>query len=249
MPCYDKKLEASRPDFYDDVHATRDVDCVITTGELDRMMRERGWDLSRPATVNVSVPAKREEGPSRHRPDTNEARLEEEGEGEEDQTRDEARFVSDEAEPESGNGLGRLGAPELPSLLTHPGTSSGSYLHSLLGSYTSSAESSLVLTSRTLRSADYEEYTLTDSRTGRVVFRGARCYGFRNLQNLVRRVGRDAGVQVGRGAAGRLAGGRAKGAAARVVRARKMKGDPAVTGAGAGTEAQAAAKQVDEERG
>jgi len=32
MPCYDKKLEASRQDFYGDVYSTRDVDCVITTG-------------------------------------------------------------------------------------------------------------------------------------------------------------------------------------------------------------------------
>ena len=32
MPCYDKKLEASRQDFYDDVYSTRDVDCVITSG-------------------------------------------------------------------------------------------------------------------------------------------------------------------------------------------------------------------------
>ena len=34
MPCYDKKLEASRQDFYDDIYATRDVDCVITTGQF-----------------------------------------------------------------------------------------------------------------------------------------------------------------------------------------------------------------------
>jgi len=32
MPCYDKKLEASRQDFYDDIYSTRDIDCVITTG-------------------------------------------------------------------------------------------------------------------------------------------------------------------------------------------------------------------------
>lgn len=32
MPCYDKKLEASRPDFFHQEHQTRDVDCVITTG-------------------------------------------------------------------------------------------------------------------------------------------------------------------------------------------------------------------------
>ena len=33
MPCFDKKLEASRPDFYSDLYSTRDVDCVITSGK------------------------------------------------------------------------------------------------------------------------------------------------------------------------------------------------------------------------
>lgn len=32
MPCFDKKLEASRNDFYNDLYRTRDVDCVITSG-------------------------------------------------------------------------------------------------------------------------------------------------------------------------------------------------------------------------
>ena len=32
MMCYDKKLEASRNDFYSDLYRTRDVDCVITSG-------------------------------------------------------------------------------------------------------------------------------------------------------------------------------------------------------------------------
>ena len=32
MMCYDKKLEASRSDFYSDLYRTRDVDCVITSG-------------------------------------------------------------------------------------------------------------------------------------------------------------------------------------------------------------------------
>lgn len=31
MPCYDKKLEASREDFYNQQRKTRDVDCVITS--------------------------------------------------------------------------------------------------------------------------------------------------------------------------------------------------------------------------
>lgn len=35
MPCYDKKLEASREDFYSEVNSSRDVDCVITSSKLN----------------------------------------------------------------------------------------------------------------------------------------------------------------------------------------------------------------------
>lgn len=33
MPCYDKKLEASREDFYSEVNDSKDVDCVITSSK------------------------------------------------------------------------------------------------------------------------------------------------------------------------------------------------------------------------
>lgn len=59
MPCYDKKLEASREDFYSDVYQTRDVDCVITTGELEIMFRENGvtdWNSLPEAAVDTLVP-------------------------------------------------------------------------------------------------------------------------------------------------------------------------------------------------
>eukprot|EP00057_Strongylocentrotus_purpuratus_P024896 XP_011679370.1 PREDICTED: cytosolic Fe-S cluster assembly factor narfl isoform X1 [Strongylocentrotus purpuratus] len=46
MPCYDKKLEASRDDFYDDVYRTRDVDCVITSGEVEAMLAKEQVSLS-----------------------------------------------------------------------------------------------------------------------------------------------------------------------------------------------------------
>ncbi|THG94549.1 hypothetical protein EW145_g8119, partial [Phellinidium pouzarii] len=154
MPCYDKKLEASRQDFYNDIYSTRDVDCVITTGELELMMKECAWDLSTP-------------------------------------------LFSENAHSTAADAKHAL-----PELLTHPGSSSGSYLHALLAEY---ATHNTELTTRVLRAPDFEEYVLTDVHTGHAVFRGARCYGFRNLQNLVRRVGRATGVQVGRGAAGRLA--------------------------------------------
>ncbi|GBE81084.1 Cytosolic Fe-S cluster assembly factor NAR1 [Sparassis crispa] len=165
MPCYDKKLEASRQDFYNDVYATRDVDCVLTTGELAQLMRDKGWDLATP--------------------------------------------VAGEYTPSNGIGddVGYDIARELdiPELIMHPGTSSGSYLQSLISTISATSASPLELSVRAIRSADYEEHTLTDRASGAVVFRGAKCYGFRNLQNVVRKVGREAGVQVGRGAAGRTA--------------------------------------------
>ncbi|KAH9047884.1 iron hydrogenase [Lactarius hengduanensis] len=161
MPCYDKKLEASRSDFYNDHYATRDVDCVITTGELLLLAQEHGVDLSLPVPGEDDAPT-----PT---PST---------------------------------------TPTLPDLLTPPGSSSGSYLHSLILAVARASQRPLTLESKAVRgNADYVEHTLRDASSGDTVFRGATCYGFRNLQNVVRRVGRAAGVQVGRGAAGRLAGG------------------------------------------
>ncbi|XP_069037075.1 cytosolic Fe-S cluster assembly factor narfl isoform X2 [Lepisosteus oculatus] len=45
MPCYDKKLEASRPDFYISTSETREVDCVITSGEVLKMLEKEGVSL------------------------------------------------------------------------------------------------------------------------------------------------------------------------------------------------------------
>lgn len=154
MPCYDKKLEASRTDFYNDVYSTRDVDCVITTGELETMMREKGFDLS------LHLPP--EDQPLR---------------------------IADDDEF------------DIPELILHRGTSSGSYLHSIIDAIQSQTEQPTILSSKVIRNADYEEFTLRDANTSAVLFKGAKCYGFRNLQNVVRKVGRDAGVQTGRGAA------------------------------------------------
>jgi iron only hydrogenase large subunit-like protein len=153
MPCYDKKLEASRQDFYNDVYSTRDVDCVITTGELELMMREKGWDLFQ---VNA----------------------------------EDMQSISSKT--------------DFPELVSHPGTSSGSYLHSIISLLSSSSVEDLDLSVKAIRTADYEEYVLrraphSGGGEGEVKFRGAKCYGFRNLQNLVRKVGKDAGLQVGRG--------------------------------------------------
>ncbi|KAH6943692.1 hypothetical protein HPB50_025614 [Hyalomma asiaticum] len=38
----DQKLEASRADFYDEIYSTRDVDCVITSVEVESMLSKEG---------------------------------------------------------------------------------------------------------------------------------------------------------------------------------------------------------------
>lgn len=40
-PCFDRKLEAIREDFYNSMLESRDVDCVLTSGEVFRMMEQR----------------------------------------------------------------------------------------------------------------------------------------------------------------------------------------------------------------
>lgn len=44
MPCFDKKLEASRGDFMDE-DQVRDVDCVLTAGEVLDMLKEKAIDF------------------------------------------------------------------------------------------------------------------------------------------------------------------------------------------------------------
>ncbi|XP_055902229.1 probable cytosolic Fe-S cluster assembly factor GK14772 [Eupeodes corollae] len=51
MPCYDKKLEASREDFFSEANNSRDVDCVITSIEIEQMLSIRETD-----TLNTYAP-------------------------------------------------------------------------------------------------------------------------------------------------------------------------------------------------
>ena len=162
MPCYDKKLEASRSDFYSSIHSTRDVDCVLTTGELDLLLQDLAFDPYRPA-------------PGDDRP-----------------------------EPASTNLLDPLGSP-WPELLDHPGTSSGSYLHTILSHISSQHPNpTRVLVRKIRESDDNVEYSLEDTITHEIIFKGTKCYGFRNLQNLVRKVGKETGIGKAGGRAGKL---------------------------------------------
>ncbi|OLL23241.1 Cytosolic Fe-S cluster assembly factor NARFL, partial [Neolecta irregularis DAH-3] len=141
MPCFDKKLEASRGDF--EVDGTRDVDCVITTTELVAMIKEANVDL---------------------------------------------REVTEAQKSKKWD--------YLP--YTHLGSSSGGYLAHIM---TLAAQqlfdindlevaSQKHITIKTIRNNDMKEYTLLSS-TGDVLLRMATCYGFRNIQNLVRKLKKD----------------------------------------------------------
>ncbi|XP_032281617.1 cytosolic iron-sulfur assembly component 3 isoform X1 [Halichoerus grypus] len=69
MPCYDKKLEASRPDFFSQEHQTRDVDCVVTTGEVFKLLEEEGVSLSQlePAPLDSLCSSASAQEPTSHR--------------------------------------------------------------------------------------------------------------------------------------------------------------------------------------
>ncbi|KAJ1830395.1 Cytosolic Fe-S cluster assembly factor nar1, partial [Coemansia sp. RSA 2703] len=156
MMCYDKKLEASRDDFYNDIYKTREVDCVVTTGEFDRMMAEKGLSLS----------------------DASETALD-------------SLFKTDQA---SG------------STLTSSGTSAGGGLEYVM-SYAARALFGIEITPDQVAAAgrgetqhpllqvkavrnqsDHREFLLLDPVTGQPRLQFAAVYGFRHLQNLVRKL-------------------------------------------------------------
>lgn len=177
MPCYDKKLEASRSDFYNSVHQTRDTDCVMTTGELDLLLQDLNFDPLVPCDV-------------------------------------EYQSVGSSIED-------RLSAP-WPELLNHAGSSSGSYLSTIITHMASSHTNPTRVITREIRgSTDNVEFLLEDTVTGEVIFKGSKCYGFRNLQNLVRKVGKETGIGKGARGAGKLSAA----VAARRRKARTGAGD------------------------
>lgn len=55
MPCFDKKLEASREDFTNSDTGVKDVDCVITTLEIEDMLGRESCDLAALDNVNIDT--------------------------------------------------------------------------------------------------------------------------------------------------------------------------------------------------
>ncbi|RFU36013.1 hypothetical protein B7463_g400, partial [Scytalidium lignicola] len=156
MPCFDKKLEASREKLTDTIwngdsaKGVRDVDCVITSKELLMLAESRKVDFR-------SLP--RTPLPSIYRVPFPDQKLQ--------------SFLF----PTSRRGGGNFEPAA--------GTSGGN-LYYILKHFESQCPGASIQSTRG-RNADVLEYTVT-SANGETLFRAARYYGFRNIQNLVRRL-------------------------------------------------------------
>ncbi|PMD48707.1 cytosolic Fe-S cluster assembly factor NAR1 [Hyaloscypha variabilis F] len=153
MPCFDKKLEASREELTDAVwegngtRGVRDVDCVITSKELLMLADSRRVDFAKLPRTPLSA-----------RTPFPDAKLD--------------AFLFPQHRRRKNN---------IPA----SGTSGGN-LYYILQYFASQHQGATVQTTRG-RNADVLEYTVT-SEAGETLFKAARYYGFRNIQNLVRRL-------------------------------------------------------------
>ncbi|KAI1415588.1 cytosolic Fe-S cluster assembly factor NAR1 [Hypoxylon sp. FL1857] len=157
MPCFDKKLEASREELTDAVwngcgqpgRGVRDVDCVITSKEILMLTESRNIDFF--GLSKAPIPASSQTPFS-------------------DSTIQHFLFSrrprDTQSDPLAGTSGGNLYYTLKYVSAQHP----GSKIETVRG-----------------RNADVVEYTVT-SEAGEAIFKAARYYGFRNIQNLVRRL-------------------------------------------------------------
>lgn len=190
MPCFDKKLEASRAELTDtswqtadareDNKSVRDVDCVITARELLMLADARG-------IIFPSLPRKPLRKSQRTPfPDT---QLD--------------RFLFPSSRLRQPRVRNPNGSPEAGS--------SGGYLWHIMQTYRSRNPGSELMVQRG-RNVDVVEYSLVNKDTNKTIVKAARYYGFRNIQNLVRRL-KPPKVSRMAGAASRMGGARKPGGA------------------------------------
>lgn len=154
MPCFDKKLEASREELTDVAwnigtnDPVRDVDCVITSREL--LMLASSRNISLPTLPLKSLTTTY----APHFPDS---------------TIDSFLFSHTQTYKQS----------------SAYGTSGG-YLYYVLSSHQEKHEGSRITVQRG-RNSDVIEYSLM-SASNETIMKAARYYGFRNIQNLVRKM-------------------------------------------------------------
>jgi iron only hydrogenase large subunit-like protein len=156
MPCFDKKLEASRSELTSAAWLTnpdalqepvRDVDCVITARELLHLAAARGISFSSLPRTPIS---------SSHRTPFPDSKLD--------------AFLFP---PTRRKNQEAVAGP------------SGGYLYHILQTYQAQHPGSSISVSKG-RNADVMEYSVVQGPT--TIIKMARYYGFRNIQNLVRRL-------------------------------------------------------------
>ncbi|KAJ4271834.1 Cytosolic Fe-S cluster assembly factor nar1 [Fusarium torreyae] len=155
MPCFDKKLEASREELTEEVWAegesrgrgVRDVDCVITSKEILMLAESRGLNF-------FNIP----------------------------QTQPPATSLDPFPDPKLHDFL--FPRQRVKNVPRDAGTSGGLLYH-ILQSRAAQTPGAEVVHTRG-RNVDVAEYSVVVN--GEPVFRAARYYGFRNIQNLVRRL-------------------------------------------------------------
>ncbi|KAJ2358011.1 Cytosolic Fe-S cluster assembly factor nar1 [Coemansia sp. RSA 2618] len=156
MMCYDKKLEASRDDFYNDIYRTRDVDCVVTTGEFDRMLAETETRMD-------SAP----ESPL------------------------DSLFMTDALQERLYSSAGTSAGGGLEYVLSYAantlfGLDISPEIIARVGK--GEAEHPLLRVKAVRNQSDHREITLLDPHTHEPKLQFAAVYGFRHLQNLVRKL-------------------------------------------------------------
>ena len=166
MPCFDKKLEASRAELTShtwhgqESEAIRDVDCVITAREL--LMLAESCNISFPCLPKT--PLSKIFTPPFPDPQINKFLF--------------GRHHGQKRKRASPDGSSNIDVSAI-------GTSGG-YLYHVLRSKQARHPGSAIKVHRG-RNPDVAEYSVVSS-SGEEVFRAARYYGFRNIQNLVRRL-------------------------------------------------------------
>lgn len=140
MPCFDKKLEAARPEFGQD--EARDVDCVITAKEIILLLQQEGIEFE-------SLP--------------------------------DDKSTSSNISPKLW--------PAEEQWLSHAGSSSGGYLDYIMAGIQNSMNEMTKIKTIPGKNSDMIEFQLVDENDeSKIHFRAARIYGFRNIQNLVRKL-------------------------------------------------------------
>ena len=171
MPCFDKKLEAARSELtsaaWRPAHAVRaeppvrDVDCVITTRELLSLAEARGIDL---ATLPPSLPL----GPP---PTLSSDPLIQ-------------RFLATQL---SNSAAATAAAADAGAGADADAGTSGGNLVAVLRALLARHPDAMLQVQQG-RNADTRDYLVVSPSTGQTIARLSRCYGFRNIQNLVRRL-------------------------------------------------------------